>query len=118
MKIENQRIWLWYEHKIFKKIEINSFEISQIDFTDGNVGPAVIDLMYFILTSTKTDIKLNRFSENLVEYHKNLVQCLKMLEYKGKMPTLFELYSQRVEKSFYGKIFRFICYLFLQKKIF
>lgn len=70
----------------------------------GYTGAAVIDLMYFTLTSTTNEIKLNKFPEILSKYHENLIQFLKQLEFKGKVPTLFELHSQYIEKSFYGKV--------------
>lgn len=69
----------------------------------GYIGAPVLDLMYFTLTSTNNEIKLGKFPEILVMYHKHLAQCLKQMEYKEKIPTLFELYSQYIEKSFYGK---------------
>lgn len=67
------------------------------------MGAAVNDILYFTITSTVDEIKLYKLPEVMASYHETLIKCLIQLDYKEKLPTLFELYNQYVEKSFFGK---------------
>lgn len=69
----------------------------------GYMGAAVNDIVYFTITSTVDEIKLYKLPEVLASYHETLIKSLKQLNYKEKLPTLFELYNQYIEKSFFGK---------------
>lgn len=53
-------------------------------------------------TSAQDDIKFNCFDKALQVYHEILKETLERLNYKGKIPTLFELTLECVQKSFYG----------------
>lgn len=53
-------------------------------------------------TSAQDDIKLNGFDKALQIYHYTLKETLQRLNYKDKIPTLFELKLECVQKSFYG----------------
>ncbi|XP_063707216.1 uncharacterized protein LOC134836024 [Culicoides brevitarsis] len=93
---------LWVNNMMFKYDEkMKPLELLLIDFQIGYFGTPVTDVLYFTLTSTIDDIKFTKFPEILQKYHGILVSCLKQLDFKGKLPTLFELYNQFVEKSFF-----------------
>ncbi|XP_063696922.1 uncharacterized protein LOC134827942 isoform X2 [Culicoides brevitarsis] len=94
---------LWVNNMMFKynKETRKPEDLVLIDFQVGYIGPPVIDLMYFTLTSTHLDIKLNRNWEIIAMYQDNLAQILQKFGFKGKIPTLFEIQCQRIERQFY-----------------
>ncbi|XP_063696921.1 uncharacterized protein LOC134827942 isoform X1 [Culicoides brevitarsis] len=94
---------LWVNNMMFKynKETRRPEDLVLIDFQVGYIGPPVIDLMYFTLTSTHLDIKLNRNWEIIAMYQDNLAQILQKFGFKGKIPTLFEIQCQRIERQFY-----------------
>lgn len=79
------------------------FYNTQIDFQEPIYGSSAFDLFYFIMTSTHDDIKFNRFDEIVQIYHSLFAEYLRKLKYEGKIPTLYELKNECLEKSFYGK---------------
>uniref|UniRef100_A0A336MJB6 CSON013154 protein n=1 Tax=Culicoides sonorensis TaxID=179676 RepID=A0A336MJB6_CULSO len=91
---------LWINNMMFKYNEDGSPN-DLLDFQISYVGAAVNDLMYFTLTSTNDEIKLNKLSDVFLQYYENLVECLTKLKYKGKLPTLYELHCQYYEKRYF-----------------
>uniref|UniRef100_T1GSN8 CHK kinase-like domain-containing protein n=1 Tax=Megaselia scalaris TaxID=36166 RepID=T1GSN8_MEGSC len=64
-------------------------------------GSPAIDLFYLFSTSLQKDIR-GRTDELIQYYYYELLNTLKKLKFKGKIPTLTELRSQLLMKSFIG----------------
>ncbi|XP_063696978.1 uncharacterized protein LOC134827987 [Culicoides brevitarsis] len=94
---------LWVNNMMFKynKETGKPEDLLLIDFQLCFVRPPVIDLMYFNISSSNLDIKLNQNWDILAMYQENLALNLKKLGFKGKIPTLFEIQCQRIERQFY-----------------
>lgn len=95
---------LWISNFMFKyDTKKNPIAIKFIDLQIAYYGSPIFDLIYFLVTSVNDDIRFNRANEVIQMYHHALVSVLKRLNYKGYVPTLFELHQEYVEKSFFGK---------------
>ncbi|XP_068158141.1 uncharacterized protein [Drosophila tropicalis] len=64
-------------------------EILFIDFHYSKYGPAVYDLLNLLLTAPAE--KSRYFDANVKYYHDQLIDNLKALKFRGKLPTLTEL---------------------------
>ncbi|XP_065354506.1 uncharacterized protein LOC135948978 [Calliphora vicina] len=73
-----------------------------IDFQYAVWGSPAIDLFYFMNTSLKEDLHLNRQDELIQFYYHHLHDTLKKLKYKGDIPSLHKFHLQLQEKSFYA----------------
>uniref|UniRef100_A0A1A9W6R6 CHK domain-containing protein n=1 Tax=Glossina brevipalpis TaxID=37001 RepID=A0A1A9W6R6_9MUSC len=60
-------------------------------------GTVAQDLYYFLLSSTKYEIKLKHF-----DYHENLVKHLRLLNYPNKLPTLKRIHIQLLKHGVWG----------------
>lgn len=63
----------------------------------------MLDLIYFRSTSTSDDVRFADFRVFLQKYQQILQENLYRLNYKGKIPTLFQLYKNYNEKMFFGE---------------
>lgn len=74
-----------------------------IDFQYAFWGSPATDLHYFVNSSCKRDVRFER-EEELVQYYLyQLVDALKRLNYKGKIPSLHDFVVQYEDKRFYGE---------------
>ncbi|KAH8414015.1 hypothetical protein KR222_001939, partial [Zaprionus bogoriensis] len=70
-----------------------------IDFQFSVFSSPAVDLQYFFSTSLQDDICQ---IEMVQFYHQKLVQALKKLKFKGRIPSLFDFQLQFQVRSFYG----------------
>nr|XP_044251462.1 uncharacterized protein LOC108064399 [Drosophila takahashii] len=66
-------------------------EIDRTIFVDLQMckwGSPAQDLLYMIITSASLDIKTKEFDHFIQIYHERLVECLKLLNYAKRIPTL------------------------------
>ncbi|XP_075148803.1 uncharacterized protein LOC142222514 [Haematobia irritans] len=70
-----------------------------VDYQLCQYGSPVYDLYYFLLSSTKFELKLDSFEYFIRYYHENLEANLKSLKYSKAIPTLKELHMELLEKS-------------------
>ncbi|EDV93452.1 uncharacterized protein LOC6563556 [Drosophila grimshawi] len=85
----------WVNNLLFK-FDPNGKMIDMIfvDFQNPRYGHPACDLNYFIMTSVHLDHKLKYFDYFVKYYHDQLIEHLKLLDYKERMPKLMELQMQ------------------------
>ncbi|XP_017052778.1 uncharacterized protein LOC108095951 [Drosophila ficusphila] len=70
-------------------------EIDKTIFVDLQLckwGSPAQDLLYMIITSASLDIKVKEFDLFIQIYHERLVECLKLLNYTKRIPTLRDMH--------------------------
>ncbi|EDW98761.1 uncharacterized protein LOC6538527 [Drosophila yakuba] len=85
----------WSNNIMFQYNDKN--EITNTYFVDLQLpkwGSVAQDLYYFLLSSTKLDIKTAKFDYFIWFYHSELVKHLKLLNYSKKLPTLRSLRNE------------------------
>nr|XP_036219378.1 uncharacterized protein LOC106625140 [Bactrocera oleae] len=75
---------IMFQYDAFGKIKETYF----VDFQCARYGSPVNDLYCFLISSTSLDVKLKHFDYFIKYYHDNLIECLKLLKYAKKLPTL------------------------------
>ncbi|XP_028900328.2 uncharacterized protein LOC105218698 [Zeugodacus cucurbitae] len=70
-----------------------------VDFQCVRYGSPVTDLYYLLLSSTSLDVKLKYFDYFIKYYHDNMIECLKLLKYPKRGPTLVEIHIALLQKS-------------------
>lgn len=65
-------------------------------------GSPAIDLHYFIVSSAENKLKTSEFDAIIQYYHEHLVETLRLLGYKGHIPTLLELQIDLLQRGFLG----------------
>lgn len=95
---------IWANNVMFKynkdsgKVE----ECLLVDFQISNYNSPMLDLLYFIYSSTRHDIKMQKVDQILHYYHAQLVANLKKLGYKQKLPTLLQFQKDFLELGLFG----------------
>uniref|UniRef100_A0A336MA18 CSON013155 protein n=1 Tax=Culicoides sonorensis TaxID=179676 RepID=A0A336MA18_CULSO len=93
---------LWTSNFMFKyDAKNNPIAAKLIDLQIVYYGSPIFDLIYFLVTSVEDEIRFNRSHEVIQIYYLSLVEELNKLNFKGYIPTLYELYHEYVEKSFF-----------------
>ncbi|XP_037817364.1 uncharacterized protein LOC119607495 [Lucilia sericata] len=87
-----------FQYNASGKIE----ETYLIDFQMIKYGTPAQDLFYFLLSSTKYEIKLKQFDYFIQFYHRNLVENLKLLKYNSNIPSLKELHGMMFKYGVWG----------------
>lgn len=83
----------WSNNFMFKYNEKGEREDTiLVDFQICKYGSPVQDLLYFIFSSPKQDIRLTEFDYLIKYYHDNLLENLVLLEYPKDLPTLSSLH--------------------------
>jgi len=72
-----------------------------IDFSSASYGPAVYDLFQILLTAPAE--KTEQFDAHLKYYHDELIDNLKLLKFKGHLPTLTDLQVQLLDFGHWGE---------------
>ncbi|XP_075145782.1 uncharacterized protein LOC142220489 [Haematobia irritans] len=73
-----------------------------VDFQMPRYGSVAQDLLYFILSSTQLDVKINRFDEMIQYYHQQLLEHLKILEYSKPLPCLRDIHKSLIKRSIWA----------------
>uniref|UniRef100_W8BPP5 CHK kinase-like domain-containing protein n=2 Tax=Ceratitis capitata TaxID=7213 RepID=W8BPP5_CERCA len=82
----------WSNNIMFKYDDNGKIEDTLIiDYQMINYGSPVKDLLYFLLSSTAYDLKIEKFDYFIKFYHDNLVKHLQLLKYPKNLPTLKEM---------------------------
>jgi aminoglycoside phosphotransferase (APT) family kinase protein len=74
-----------------------------VDYQISNYGSPIMDLCYFLFSSTQFEIKLSEFEYFFQYYHENLTECLTKLGYTKRMPKLNELFMDFYKRGFFGR---------------
>uniref|UniRef100_A0A0A1XJI5 Hemoglobin subunit alpha-A n=2 Tax=Zeugodacus cucurbitae TaxID=28588 RepID=A0A0A1XJI5_ZEUCU len=73
-----------------------------IDYQMVNYGSPAKDLLYFLLSSTSYELKIEQFNYLIKFYHENLVKNLTLLKYPKKLPTLKEIHCSIIKYGIWG----------------
>lgn len=93
----------WANNIMFKHDDAGKIkETYFVDFQCGRYGSPVNDLYTLLLSSTSLDVKLKHFDYFIKYYHDNLVECLKLLKYSKKLPTLKEIHIALLKYGGFG----------------
>ncbi|KAH8232670.1 hypothetical protein KR032_011421 [Drosophila birchii] len=80
-------------------------EIDRTVFVDLQMtkwGSPAQDLWYMILSSASLDIKVSEFDLFIQIYHERLTECLQLLNYSKRIPTLRDLHVMMLRDGFWG----------------
>ncbi|PSN37399.1 hypothetical protein C0J52_16309 [Blattella germanica] len=75
-----------------------------IDFQVSRFASPALDLQYFMFTSPKNEVRLEKMDYLLEVYHKELCDTLKLLDQDPKQFTLQQLKDEYADKYFFGLI--------------
>ncbi|XP_061399694.1 uncharacterized protein LOC133335438, partial [Musca vetustissima] len=87
----------WCNNIMFQYDDDNSApkETYFVDLQMPRYGPVAQDLLYFILSSTQADLKVQHFDELIQYYYEHLIESLKLLEYSKPLPKLRDIHDQK-----------------------
>ncbi|KAH8362813.1 hypothetical protein KR084_001278 [Drosophila pseudotakahashii] len=77
-------------------------EIDRTIFVDLQLckwGSPAQDLLYMIITSASLDIKTREFDHFIQIYHERLEECLKLLNYAKRIPTLRDVHTMIIKNG-------------------
>ncbi|KAI8118174.1 hypothetical protein CVS40_10086 [Lucilia cuprina] len=80
----------------------NIKETYLIDLQMPKYGTPAQDLYYFLISSTKYEIKIKQFDYFIKFYHDNLVENLKLLKYNKKIPLLKDIHIMLFKYGIWG----------------
>lgn len=90
----------WLNNILFKNDENGkTSEVKYVDFQLNFWGTPSNDLLYFISSSIRDDVKVKHFDDMIQFYHDELTKALKQLNYESHIPTLSELHIDLLEKA-------------------
>lgn len=83
---------LWTNNFMYSHDNQNTIEkVLMVDFQICQWSSPALDLLFLLIESPLLELKVSKFDEFVEFYQNNLVINLKKLGYKKKMPTLFDL---------------------------
>jgi len=77
-------------------------ELCLVDYQMCKYGTVAIDLLYFLLSSPKLELKLNKFEFFVKQYHDQLIKHLKLLNYTQKLPSLIDIHTSILKNGIWG----------------
>uniref|UniRef100_A0A1I8NAH6 CHK kinase-like domain-containing protein n=1 Tax=Musca domestica TaxID=7370 RepID=A0A1I8NAH6_MUSDO len=75
-----------------------------VDLQMPRYGTVAQDLLYFILSSTQVDLKVNHFDELIHHYYENLIENLKLLDYSKPLPNLRDIHGSLIRYGLWGVV--------------
>lgn len=73
-----------------------------IDFQNPYYSSPVMDLFYFLISSTTLELKTTQFDEMVQFYQAELSEALQKLNYPGKIPTLRDVHIELLKRAYFG----------------
>ncbi|XP_017018452.1 uncharacterized protein [Drosophila kikkawai] len=73
-----------------------------VDLQMAKWGTPAQDLWYMILTSASLEIKVTEFDLFIQIYHERLTECLQLLNYSKRIPTLRDLHAMMIKYGSWG----------------
>lgn len=90
----------WLNNMMFKYDEKKQLlDAKLIDFQMSFWGSPANDLIYFLVSSVKDEIKIDFYDDLIQYYHEELESSLKKLNYDQPIPTLYELHVDLLQKG-------------------
>ncbi|XP_058119619.1 uncharacterized protein LOC131284805 [Anopheles ziemanni] len=94
---------MWCNNIMFHYTTDNAIdEIVLIDYQISFWSSPAIDLLYFLMTSVNSDLRLPQLDYFIRYYHEQLMENLNFLDYTEKRPTLKELHSDVIGHGLFG----------------
>ena len=94
---------MWVNNFLYKYDgQGNPIDAVLLDFQYCTYGTPMIDFCYLYYTSARDDIRQNCFDELLQYYYYQLVDYARRLQYRARLPTLYQFLQQTQRKMFYG----------------
>lgn len=92
---------LWCSNIMFAYDDVTGLPNDAIllDYQISYWGPAMIDVVNTILTSSHEDLRERDWDQLLHYYHQHLVETFRQLNYTNALPTLTEILSQFLLKG-------------------
>lgn len=90
----------WVNNLMFKCDQ--SKQLSDVKFIDFQLsfwGSPANDLIYFLVSSVRDEIKIDNFDDLIQHYHEELICNLKRLSFCHPIPTLYELQMDILQKG-------------------
>ncbi|KAL7728374.1 hypothetical protein ACLKA6_007465 [Drosophila palustris] len=75
-----------------------------VDYQMCKYGSVAIDLLYFLLSSPKLELKLNKFDYFIKQYYDQLIKHLKLLNYTQKLPSLIDIHTSLLKNGILGYV--------------
>ncbi|XP_065366658.1 uncharacterized protein LOC135959603 [Calliphora vicina] len=83
----------WSNNVMFKYDELgNIVDTFLVDYQVPHIGTPAQDLYYLLLSSTRYELKIEKFDYFVKYYHDHLIKNLTLLKYPKKLPTLKDLH--------------------------
>ncbi|XP_065371999.1 uncharacterized protein LOC135963916 [Calliphora vicina] len=83
----------WSNNIMFKHDELgNIVDTFLVDYQVPHIGTPAQDLYYLLLSSTRYELKIEKFDYFIKYYHDCLIENLTLLKYSQKLPTLKDLH--------------------------
>ncbi|XP_075145790.1 uncharacterized protein LOC142220496 isoform X2 [Haematobia irritans] len=96
---------LWTNNIMFSHDEKNCIKnYVFVDFQLCKWGSPAHDLWYLFTTSIDVDIRIEIFDQLIEIYQKRLAECLKLLEYSKRIPTIKDIQIMLLKDSYWGVI--------------
>ncbi|EDV93519.1 GH19357 [Drosophila grimshawi] len=73
-----------------------------VDYQMCKYGSVAIDLLYFLISSPKLELKVNKFDYFVKQYYDQLIKHLKLLNYTKKLPDLADIHTTLIQKGIWG----------------
>ncbi|XP_060648424.1 uncharacterized protein LOC132786054 [Drosophila nasuta] len=73
-----------------------------VDYQMCKYGNVAMDLLYFLISSPKLELKINKFDYFVKHYYDQLIKHLKLLNYTEKLPTLIDIHTQLLKYGIWG----------------
>lgn len=94
----------WLNNILYKKDDEDNFvDVQFIDLQLSFWGTPNADLIYFLFSSVRDDVKVKHFDEITEFYYSELQDSLKKLDFDGYIPTTEELKEDLVKCRGFGK---------------
>ncbi|XP_061387862.1 uncharacterized protein LOC133322927 [Musca vetustissima] len=97
---------VWSNNIMFKYDEKSGelLETYLVDYQLPSYSSPAQDILYFILTSCKYEIKLQEFDYMIAYYHKLLAENLRLLKYPKKIPSLRDIHCMIFKYGIWGYV--------------
>lgn len=94
---------MWSNNLMFQYIDNQRLRnMKFVDFQLCFWGSIAHDFYYFMISSWKIDFKVKKFDELVEFYFDNLIENLKVLKCRKKLPTLEDLQRELAKRKFIG----------------
>ncbi|XP_058448688.1 uncharacterized protein LOC131428660 [Malaya genurostris] len=77
-------------------------DVLLLDFQVPFYGSPVLDLFYYIISSTTLELKEDCFDELVQHYQSCLAESLKKLNYSGAVPNLRDIHIEMLKRGYFG----------------